>query len=266
MSKYFDKNFSKDIRRDMSGAEIFQPNIDENTLNLILTNIKSGDGIKILFKLITPDIKLNFVDENNNSVVHLLLNTENTEETKINLLKFFIEHDAPLNTYNRDKLTPLHISILKGESKVVIFLIDHKVNINAVTNNNLNSLFLALKNNVKLCPELIIPKKITEDEKKDNNELFDLIKNMIVKGFQTNPTYNRFLNTHLKKIFEDFIEGRNYDKSKIDGIIKQYKNIIKNPEHSSENIQNKNDNELSKYVENLKSEFKNIDDDSAFDE
>jgi len=266
MSKYFDKNFSKDIGRDMRGAEIFQPNIDDNTSNLILINIKSGDSIKVLFQLITPEIKLNFIDENNNSVVHLLLKTKNTEETKISLLKFFLEHDAPLNTYNREKLTPLHIAILNGESKIVNFLIDHKVNINAITNNNLNSLFLALKNNVNVCPELITPKELNKDEKKDNNELFNLIKNEIVKGFQTNPTYNIFLNTHLKQIFKDFIEGRNYEKSKIDGIINQYKNILKNPESSSDNIRNKYDSELSKYVESLKSEFKNIDDNSNFDE
>ena len=64
MSKYFDKNFNREIGRDISGTEIYQPNIDDAFINLIFSNINSGN-IGYLYEKITPDIKLNFTDENN---------------------------------------------------------------------------------------------------------------------------------------------------------------------------------------------------------
>ena len=221
MSNYFDKNFNKNISRDISGTEIFQSNVDDETIKSIFANIANTT---YLFDKITPDINLNFTDENNNSVVHLLLKVDQkavSEETKINLLKFFLEHKAPLNTYNKEKLTPLHIAILNGESKIVEFLIKQKVNINAPTNNNLNPLFLALKNNVKMCPDLIIPKDINKDEKKDENEfrnevskiVLELLndKNKLYKDSANNDIkLNKYFDTYLKEVFKDFVEGKNY--------------------------------------------------------
>jgi ankyrin repeat protein len=266
MSKYFDKNFTRDIGRNISGVEIFQPNIDEEFIKLIFANIISGN-VSYLFEKISPDINLNFTDENNNSVVHLLLKADSkliTEETKINLLKFFINHNAPLNSYNREKLTPLHIAILNGDTEIVKFLIDHRVNLNAPTNNNLNPLFLALKNNVNMCPDLIMPKELNKDEKKDENELKKKIQEDIINLFinnYTDPTtgtitnYKQYLDIYLKKIFEDFIEGRNYSKESVDNIIKKYKESIKKSENSDQNIENKFNLELNNSIESLKKEF-----------
>jgi hypothetical protein len=261
MSKYTDRNIGKDI----SGTEIFLPNIDDNYVKEIFSNILSGNT-SYLFDKITPDINLNFTDENNNSVTHLLLKADSkliTEETKISLLKFFIEHDAPLNTYNREKLTPLHIAILNGESKVVNFLIDHKVNINAVTNNNLNSLFLALKNNIGMCPELIKPKELNKDEKKDENELKKEIIKDITNEFK-NGNYNQYFRTYLKQIFVDFVKGRNYSKASVDSIINKYQDLIKKSENSAQNIEIKFESELNTSIEKLKNEFQI--NDSVFDD
>jgi hypothetical protein len=271
MSNYFDKNFNKNISRDISGTEIFQSNVDDETIKSIFANIANTT---YLFDKITPDINLNFTDENNNSVVHLLLKVDQkavSEETKINLLKFFLEHNAPLNTYNKEKLTPLHIAILNGESQIVEFLLKQKVNINAPTNNNLNPLFLALKNNVKMCPDLIIPKDINKDEKKDENEFRNEVNKIVLELlFDKNKTYkdsddndiklNKYFE-YLEEIFKDFIEGKNYNKENIDGIVNMYKESIKNSESSAQKLQNKYDLELfDKYVKDLKNEFKNISD------
>jgi hypothetical protein len=251
MSKYFDKKFVQDI----SGTEKFLPNIDDDTVKLIFSNIISGNTT-YLFDRITPDINLNFTDENNNSVVHVLLKADSkliTEETKIHLLKFFIEHNAPLNTYNNEKLTPLHIAILNSEYKIVEFLVDQKVNINAPTNNNLNPLFLALKNNIGVCPDLILPKELNKDEKKDDNELRNKIGEEILNFFKTNP--NNYLQ-HIETIFKDFVNGKNYDYQNINNIVAKYKSALTKSENSSQNIHNIYG--LESNVNTIKDEFKNI--------
>jgi len=257
MSKYFDKNFSREIGKDISGTEIYQPNIDDAFINLIFSNITSGN-IGYLYEKINSDIKLNFTDENNNSVVHILLNVDSkllTEDIKLNILRFFINHNAPLNTYNNQKLTPLHIAILKGDAEIVKFLIDSRVNINATTNNNLTALFLALKNNINICPDLIIPRELNKDEKKDDNKLKKYLQTDIKNIFKNNPNYNNYFSRYLKQIFIDFIKGRNYKKDIVNGIIKKYQNSLTKPDNSAQNIQNKFESELNESIESLKNQF-----------
>jgi ankyrin repeat protein len=254
MSKYTDRNIGKDI----SGTEIFLPNIDDNYVKEIFSNILSGNT-SFLFERITPDINLNFTDENNNSVTHLLLKADSkliTEETKISLLKFFLEHNAPLSTYNKEKLTPLHIAVLNNECKIVEFLMD-KVNVNAYTNNNLNSLMLALRNNISVCPDLIIPDELNKDQKKDENKLRKLTADKLEEFLLSKPYFGYF-----KQIFEDFVNGQNYNKDKIDSIITKYLDIVGKKDNSVQNVVTEYN--LEKFLDDIK-DFDNINENSFDD-
>jgi ankyrin repeat protein len=162
MSKYLGSkpNFLQNTNTE--GQPTLKPTIDDETKNFILSNISSGN-YTILFDKITPNINLTFNDNDNNSVVHILLNVDNKlipEKTKVKLLQFFIRRGAPINTYNKNRLTPLHIAIKNGDSEIVQHLLKIGANPNAETYNKVTPIQLALKINTSVCRDNIIPKSI----------------------------------------------------------------------------------------------------------
>jgi hypothetical protein len=203
MSKYFDKKNISNISE--IGQKIIKPNIDEETKNNIFSNIISGNYNK-LFEIITPDIYLTFNDSDNNSVTHILLKVNDkliSENNKIKVLEFFLKHGAPLNTYNKEKLTPLHIAINNSYEKVVDFLLDHGANPNAETVNKLLPIHLALRARYEVCKDVIIPQNIGEIDIKDKNELKIILNNSIKDNFD-----KKYFD-YFTQIFDDYLESIN---------------------------------------------------------
>lgn len=172
MSKQFEKNTINYSNFSNPGTKSYAPTISEELKSFIFSNI--GSNYQILYDKITPDIKLTFTDSDNNSVTHRLLMVDNklvSEIAKIELLKFFISRGAPINTYNKDKLTPLHLAIINTNFEIVKILITYGSNVNAETKNKMLPVHLALQNKIEACEELVIPKEFFKDERKDKNEL-----------------------------------------------------------------------------------------------
>jgi len=172
MSKYLEKSTINYSNFSNQGTKSYAPIINEELKSFIFSNISTN--YQILYDKITPDIKLTFTDSDNNSVTHKLLMVDDkliNELAKIELLKFFISRGAPINTYNKDKKSPLHIAIINGNFKIVKMLITYGANINAPTTNNMLPIHLALKGKIEACEELVIPKEFFKDDKKDKNEL-----------------------------------------------------------------------------------------------
>jgi len=211
MSKYIKKfdNYPNKNITDV-GKKTLYPNIDEIKRNEIFANI-TGSPLK-LFDLITPDIKLTFTDNDNNTVIHILVGASNSqvsEDTKLRLLEFFINRGAPVNSYNKFGLTPLHIAINSFSVKIVDFLLKHGANSNAeVVRTKLLPLHLAIKSSVGVCIDLAIPQQLAPGDKKDIDELRNKINNKIISTFDS-----RFFNIFCT-IFDDYRDGYNNDKVK----------------------------------------------------
>lgn len=172
MSKYLEKSTINYSNFSNPGTKSYMPTISEELKSFIFSNI--GSNYQILYDKITSDVKLTFTDSENNSVTHKLLMIDNkliTEKEKIELLKFFISRGAPINTYNKEKLTPLHIAIINGNFDIVKMLITYGANVNAETTNKMLPIHLALKSKIEACEELVIPKEFFKDDRKDKNEL-----------------------------------------------------------------------------------------------
>jgi ankyrin repeat protein len=247
MSKYFDKKIISDI-----GQKIVKPSIDDETKNLIFSNISSGN-YQILYDIITPNIILTFVDNDNNSVTHRLVSVNNKlipEETKLILLNFFIKHGAPLNTYNKEKLTPLHIAINNGNAKLVKYLIEQGANINAETNNKLLPIHLALMSKYEVCKDNIIPKEIGEIEKKEKNELNNAILNKIIEIFPK-KYYDEFT-----VIFDTYFNSI-ADWKKFDYIINEITEIQSNSSFNIDEIKKRIDEKKEEYIIQLAKQFNN---------
>jgi ankyrin repeat protein len=172
MSKYLEKSTINYSNFSNPGTKSYMPTISEELKSFIFSNI--GSNYQILYDKITSDVKLTFTDSENNSVTHKLLMIDSkliTEKEKIELLKFFISRGAPINTYNKEKLTPLHIAIINGNFDIVKMLITYGANVNAETTNKMLPIHLALKSKIEACEELVIPKEFFKDDRKDKNEL-----------------------------------------------------------------------------------------------
>jgi len=211
MSKYIKKfdNYPNKNINDI-GKKTLYPNVDEIKKTEIFANIL-GSPLK-LFDIITPDIKLTFTNNDNESVIHVLVGASDrliSEDTKLRLLEFFINRGAPLNSYNKFGFTPLHIAISNNSVKVVKFLLKHGANSNAEVNRTkLLPLHLALKSSVGVCTELIIPQQLVPDEKKDVDELRNVINNKIISTFDS-----RFFELFCN-IFDNYRDGYNNKKVK----------------------------------------------------
>jgi ankyrin repeat protein len=203
MSKYIDKSKGySNIGYSNIGNRILLSNIDDNLKNEIFSNINSISYPK-LYDLITPSIKLSFIDKDKNSVVHTLLNVNNRtipEDTKLKLLKFFIKRGAPINTYNQNKKTPLHLAIENSHHMIVKFLLDSGANPNAETINNLTVLQLALDATPIGCHTDIIPKELYPEAKENKNELTQEIATFV------KANYDISFNPYITAIFDDYLK------------------------------------------------------------
>jgi hypothetical protein len=244
MSKYLgNKPFPQNTYTEPS--LILKPTIDDATKSFIFSNINSGN-YKILFEKITPDISLTFNDSDNNSVVHSLLKVDDKivpENIKIKILQFFIRRGAPLNTFNKHKLSPLHIAINNGDSKIVTFLLENGSNPNAETLNKITPIQLALQINTSICKENIIPSFIGEIDIKDKNELKNEISKEIKRNFD-----NRYFNL-FNRIFQHYKSGFNFIKE--DDIYKEITLLTGDSKYNAAELKILIDEKIQKYIRDI---------------
>jgi ankyrin repeat protein len=262
MSKYTDKNvFNK---YSTMGNTNLVPNIDTEFKNKIFALINTGDFGKLKDN-INESIKLTFSDQNNNSVVHLLLNVDNKiipEDTKLKMLKYFIKSGAPVNTYNKFKKTPLHIAIEKSHHVIVHFLIENGANPNATTLNNYTPIQLAIIPKIQGCLKNIIPEEMFPKASKDRDliriQLFEYIKKVLTTDAP--KLINDNIIACIKKIFDDYLNVIDQTKETRELIAKIPEEILKIQMSADQlDVKNRIINEKKKeYIKNLVEKFNPI--------
>jgi len=250
MSKYLEKSTINYSNFSNPGTKSYAPTINEELKSFIFSNI--GSNYQILYDKITPDVKLTFTDSENNSVTHKLLTIDDklvSEKEKIELLKFFISRGAPINTYNKLKLTPLHLAIINGNLEIIKFLIEYGANVNAETTNKMLPIHLALKTKIEACEELVIPKEFFKDDKKDKNQLTIALIKRIKECFDPKwiDIFNAFfVNCHVKvPVNERIAEIQHNIQSNYgevnSNILKEVNTLIENYKRALHNIYEDND-------------------------
>jgi ankyrin repeat protein len=245
MSKYLEKSTINYSNFSNPGTKSYAPTINDELKSFIFSNI--GSNYQILYDKITPDVKLTFTDSENNSVTHKLISVDDklvSEKEKIELLKFFISRGAPINTYNKEKLTPLHIAIINGNFDIVEMLIRYGANVNAETNNKMLPIHLALRSKINACEELVIPKEFFKDDRKDKNELAIAVIKRIKECFD--PKWI--------DIFNAFFVYCGVDETVNDRIADIQNNIQSNDGEVNSNILK----EVNSLIENYKRGLHNI--------
>lgn len=115
----------------------------------IFTALKEPNHAEFNQLINDPNTDLTVVDDKDNTILHLLAQSDNTQ-----LLKTIIEktHETPLiNALNKEQKTPLHIAIDSEKINNIKLLIRNKGTINSNGNTPLHAAALSLKVSVISC-------------------------------------------------------------------------------------------------------------------
>lgn len=132
------------MNKNLAKKNIFLPDIPINEESKDkLFSLVSSHNLSELEEFITTDsISLNVKNNNNESIIHILLKGESPtdEEELLRCIKFLVERGAPISSIDNENLTPLFICIKKKYSKIFKFLLDKGASLDINTNDDLTVL------------------------------------------------------------------------------------------------------------------------------
>ena len=282
-SKKNDKyNKFQDTRQDTRqiNRELFK--IDNTLLNNEMVSIINTADISAILIFFQNKFNSSFVDNEDNSPLHLILLIDNTRmdqnQKKFLIKKLIVE---PFNIYidtpNKNQETPLHIAIKNQYEQIVKLLLEYGANANTVNAKYQNSLHLALLANIKPCETIISPGLIIpiDDTTNDNNTIYKEALDIFYKYRQDIQPIIEIIKNHATKIY-DFYEHKHQTKCKLNKeknkiyledtpIETSLKNIqntfltnILNPNSNTINIKKEINTSIIKSIKSISTEYENF--------
>ncbi len=213
---------------------------------------------------------LNFVSERNDTfklrnedgdtVIHMILKNDSediTERHQLELIKFFVEQGVSASAYNKNNETALHLAAKYQKPEIVKYLLSIHVDPNALTNQNMNAVHLAVQGTIEACKKdikvkAIVPKSAVKEIPAPNlsNVALNVLEILSSKSFS--QYIGHFDNT-LENIFEMYPEETKRIKQ---NFIEAFSNMLKDIKDEADKrkleilIQN-NSKELGDMVENI---------------
>lgn len=218
----FDKSFITDIEIAVNDADI------NRVKNLI--NEK-----KVIF---------NVKDENGNSPIHFVLNSDNpsyTESSRLELIKLFYENGCPIpGNFNKQNITPLHLAIQNQFVSIVKFLIDNGSDTNKADNHGYSPIHYALLGKNTECKPKKTTKSIYGESSLKTSQLSDSIiselEKTIILIFK-----EEFFSNYLSHIKQSLF---NFDKMYIEDFLRLKKIFFEDVSKIA--LENISDNEKQK--------------------
>ena len=197
-----DKLFSLAISHDLSGLEEF---------------------------ITTNSISLNVKNNNNQTIIHVLLDSENTTDEKelLRCITFLVDRGAYISSSDKFLLTPLFICIKKNYFDIFNYLLNNGASLNINTYDDLTVMHeLAKSEHITYDAngiQSIIPEKLPKFDIEKYNEIKTKIDNILSsdKTFQTDLINIKEIATHF--YYNDYTEDFN---NKL--LINEYKNNLYN--------------------------------------
>lgn len=200
---------------------------DNSNLIEKMTSIINSLDIPEIINFFHTNIFGKFVDKDGNTPIHLIVKLDDSqinEEQKINLIEQLSVSpiNIPIDSYNKQNETPLHIAIQKQFPLVVKSLIEKKADVNKLNHNNQNALHLALTTNIRPCDVQRKSNSITSIETKDvdKNEIYIELQNFFIENRSI------VLSDKINEIVRYFYKLNDYYKYTADIEIKG-ENVIK---------------------------------------
>lgn len=153
--------FNKDVKPQM--------NINEGSILKLFGMIPSGDIDKIAKFISNYNLTYNIKNKEKESALHKVLETPNSilkKDKKTKLVKFFLENNAPADSFTKLHITPLHLACKYNIYNITKMLINYGAYVDAVDGNNTTPLHYLLHGNIGDC---IVENKVIDMIQPDEN-------------------------------------------------------------------------------------------------
>lgn len=232
--------------------------IDQESLEQLFASVLEGDFNRIKTTILDKYITPNITNSDGESLIHTVLqnnSTGMTEDQKYELIKYLIEHDVPINAYNKDNITALHLAAKYQYPKIVKLLLKSGANPNALDRTSMNPLHYAVQGNIESCKKRkkvgsLIPKNYKNMV--ESNELKDLTITII--DILNTDTFNQYIK-HIKNTFKKLQDIYEIDLENLETDF--VKDIVTISTDSTKNIAEKN-NLINNKIINLTNDINNL--------
>lgn len=170
-------NFNEKVIKNIIKKNININNINNDLETSLSLAIKNKSLESIIKLLIINNSDLNFVDQDELSIFHLLLKNNYND-----LIDFIIDKDIHFNIKDENNNNELQHAIIKKIPENIINVLVDKVDINNINKDGYNSLYLAIINNYKNIVKKLLEKNININTNIENNKstLYLCIENNIL--------------------------------------------------------------------------------------
>jgi len=191
------KSLSREMQKQLYHIE--KTNINNENIIKFFSLVDDGNISKITDFLNENNMPISARNDDGESVLHILIKSSNLYEwEKTKLIEFLIARNAPIMSYDKYNVTPLHLACKYQLYDVAKKLINGGADVNAIDNNNMTPLhYLITGKNVECSNNIVkdfIPKNISF-EPELHTKLFDAIAKELFKEL---PQKN-FM-THIKDL------------------------------------------------------------------
>jgi hypothetical protein len=196
----------------------------------------------------TNSISLNVKNNNNQTIIHVLLDTENTTDEKdlLRCIKFLVHKGAYISNSDNFLLTPLFICIKKNYSYIFNYLLNEGANTNINTYDNLTVMHVLAQPGYITYDANGIQSIIPDKLPKFDMEKYKIIYKEIEDVFKNNKTdFNITLLDEIAKQFYYHDEKEDFNNKLL---IEEYKEDLKN--NKKTNIFEKIKNNLNTFYDN----------------
>ena len=153
-----------------------------------LFSLATSHKIEELEEFITSNsISLNVKNNNNQTIIHVLLDTENTTDEKelLRCIKFLVNRGAYISSSDNFLLTPLFICIKKNYLDIFTYLLDNEASLNINTYDNLTVMHVLAQSRYNTYDangiQSIIPEKLPKITMEKYKIVYEEIQNALQK-------------------------------------------------------------------------------------
>jgi ankyrin repeat protein len=166
---------------------------------------EEGDLASIKKYLIDNNITATVRNDIGESALHGIVKNPNIlKHDKLNIIKYLVSKGAPIDSYDNNNITPLHIASKYQLNEIVDYLLEHMANPNALDSQNMTPLHYAVQGEAVTCEtpktkkiQPLIPKDVIVKDKVPTDNMQN-ITNSVIDLIHNNAHVNQYL-THIKK-------------------------------------------------------------------
>jgi ankyrin repeat protein len=185
------------------------PNYDIGRKSDMISAVLSLDTHEILQCNLMYKIPFTISDDDDNSLIHLVLTNPNksSELAKLSVIKFLVNNGVNPDKPNKYNVTPLHIACRQQLDKIVKYLLENYTDPNFKDNMGLTAFHYLLSGNIipiqSTEPTDFIPliTNVNQERQDALNKLKDELNDPIQEVLKTIPLYKTLENT-IKQFIE----------------------------------------------------------------